>query len=214
MSLTELLKDKLSDEEYKKVGSALQKEISKIMIPKEDFNKVNEDKKSLIEDKKTLETEKGKVEADLIKANEKIEAKENDKLTEMEKMQKSIDDLTQTVTDTESKRVDLETQLSNNALKSAKHKIYKEKEIDLNPEYFDYMDSLLKDVKLDEVKNKLTEMAKTKKEIFGVNSLKGATPTTGEKTPEGLFTKAQVEGMNQKQMVENYDKIVESQAAW
>ena len=118
MSLTEVLKDKLSDEEYKKVGSALQKEISKIMVPKEDFNKLNDEKKVLIEDKKTLETEKttietakGKVEADLVEANKKIETKETDKLTEMEKLQKSIEDLKTLGVEEKAERTKLESQI-------------------------------------------------------------------------------------------------------
>lgn len=215
MSIIEILQKHLGKEQYESVGEKIKNDVSKIMVPKEDFNKAKADKETLEAQIETLKEAKTKLENDVIEAEKKATEKADEKLSELEKLQKSVETLTETLNSEKEARTTLEKTLEGEKRKSALHQLYQDQEIDLNPNYYDYADILLREAKVEEAKDRLLEIAKTKPEMFGKTTVAGKTPkgTEGE-TGRGLFTQEQVSKMSDTELMENYEKVKESEKTW
>lgn len=206
MSLDDTLKKVLGDEVFKEKGSELKKELAKEMIPKTEFNDKLETIKGLESEKRLLLEEKTQLEAE---AKKKVEAS----LTDIQKLEKLIEETNKKVELSEKARIESEKLLNDEKeTNSLRDKLIKNK---LNPKNIDLVLPKFKGLKEDEFDTKWKEFSENHKELLGESQLNGEKPKGSMEDFSGDFlTKEQVDKMTDAQAAENYDKILKSMDKW
>lgn len=207
MGLDDVLKNVLGEETYKEKGSALKKELAKEVIPKHEFNAKLDLIKDLESDKETLLNDKKELE-------DKVKEAEKGGLSDLGKLQKSIETLTKDLQSEKTKREDSEKALNDEKLSNTiKSKLTDAK---MKSKFIDKYINDFKGIKEDEFSDKLKEFAENNKELFGEDNLGGKKPEGefNENNGSKHFTKEQVEAMSDAEVQANMDAIDASMTKW
>ena len=214
MSYEDDLKKLLGDDVYKEKGKDLKVLIAKNHKHESEYKKLEEKITGLESEKKVLLEEKSEFEKAKKEAEAKAKQDELNKLSDLEKIQKQMEDLTNKLSESETKAKEFQTNLEDekktNSLKGILKDTYK-----MKPKFVDTYVGQFKEVAESDLDAKIKEFQDGNKELFGEERLKGDKPKGSfVDNKSDYFTKEQVESMNDEQTIENYEKIQESMKKW